>query len=74
MTFPNGDVWDIGQTVNGISKFIVIDGRWHYYSDRLMREYEYDQEDLSKTIYLDQQNGNEECEFMGNVFHYILES
>ena len=71
MIFLNGDIWDIGQTVNGISKFIVIENKWHYFSNRLMREYEYDQDSLDHLIYEDKINGGLECNFMGNIFNYI---
>jgi hypothetical protein len=73
MTFFDGDVYDIGQTVNGISKFIFIDGKWHYYSDRLMRQYEYDQNDLSDIIYQDKINGWNDVKFLGNVFSHIAD-
>jgi len=73
MNFFNGDIYDIGQTVNGISKFIVIDGKWHYYSERLMREYEYSQEDLDKMIYTSLLNEDEEVKYLGNIFSYIEE-
>jgi hypothetical protein len=73
MTFFNGDVYDIGQTINGISKFIFIDGKWHYYSDRLMRQYEYDHNDLSDIIYQDKMNGWSDVKFMGNIFAYIAD-
>ena len=69
MTFKNGDVFDIGQTVNGISKFIYIDGKWHYYSEQIMREYEYDQADLEKIII--NINEYEEIEFVGNIFSQL---
>ena len=71
MEFKNGDVFDIGQTVNGISKFIYINGKWHYYSKQLMREYEYDQADLEKTII----NINEynKVQFIGNIYTLYTE-
>jgi hypothetical protein len=46
----NGDVFDIGQTVNGVSKFLWFNGKWYYFEERISREYEYDQEDLTKKI------------------------
>jgi hypothetical protein len=46
----NGDVFDIGQTVNGVSKFLWFNDKWYYFEERMTREYEYDQEDLTKTI------------------------
>lgn len=64
--YDNGDVYDIGQTVNGVSKFIVINGKWHYYSDRLMSEYEYSQSDLDEQMYY-----SDEVTFLGNIFGHI---
>jgi len=40
----NGDVFDIGQTVNGVSKFLWFNNVWHYFEERLSRVYEYDQD------------------------------
>lgn len=65
MTFKNGDVFDIAQTVNGINKFIYIEGKWHYYSEQIMREFEYDQTDLQKLII---DNEYYEVKFLGNIF------
>ena len=68
MQFANGSVYDLGQTINGISKFIVLDGKWHYYSERLTHEYEYDQVGIDKLIW-----DGEYKEFLGNIFNYIPE-
>lgn len=46
----NGDIFDIGQTINGVSKFLWFNEKWYYFEERMTREYEYDQEDLTKTI------------------------
>ena len=70
--FYNGDVYNIGQTINGINKFIFIEGKWHYYSEEIMREYEYAQADLTKLIYDDKINGWDEVKFLGNIFSYIV--
>ena len=71
MRLFNGDVYDIGQTVNGISKFIYFNNKWHYYSEDITREYEYSQEDLTKLIYEDKLNEAEETTYLGNIFRYI---
>ena len=62
----NGDVFDIGQTVNGVSKFLWLNNTWYYFEERLSREYEYDQDELTKTV----QNWNdlEEITFIKNIF------
>lgn len=71
MTFQSGDIWNIGQTVNGVDTFIVVGDKWFYYSERMMREYEYDQEELSKLIYLDKVNGETETLFITNIFNVV---
>ena len=71
MKLFNGDVYDIGQTVNGISKFIYFNDRWHYYAEYITREYEYPQEDLTKLIHDDKMNGWDEVTFLGNIFSHI---
>lgn len=66
MTFEikNGDCFDIGQTVNGCSRFILLNGKWHYYiPDRINREYEYDQDSLTQLI---QDNEFDEIKYLGN--------
>ena len=70
MVFFNGDVYDIRQTINGISKFILIDDKWCYYSNRLMKEYEYSQEELTEMIYQKYVEW-EEIKYLGNIFHHI---
>ena len=67
----NGNVFDIGQTINGISKFLFYNNKWFYYSEEMNREYEYPQEDLTKLIHDDKMNGWNEVTFLGNIFSYI---
>jgi len=66
----NGDVFDIGQTVNGVSKFLWFNNTWYYFEERLSREYEYNQQDLTQIVL----NYNEwdEVKFLGNIFSYIV--
>jgi hypothetical protein len=66
----NGDVFDIGQTVNGVSKFLWFNNAWYYFEERLSREYEYDQKELSKVIL--NENGFEEITFIKNIFNETL--
>jgi hypothetical protein len=61
----NGDVFDIGQTVNGVSKFLWLNNTWYYFEERLSREYEYDQSDLTKLVL---ENEFEEVTFIKNIF------
>jgi hypothetical protein len=56
MKTHNGDVFDIGQTVNGVSKFLYYNDKWFYYSERITREYEYSHEDLTKLLHDDKMN------------------
>ena len=74
MNFSNGDVYDIGQTINGVSRFIRINGSWHYYSERLICEYEYDVLDLSKLIADGLVNDDKDIQFLGNIFSRIEDS
>ncbi|MFM2393356.1 MAG: hypothetical protein RLZZ546_1338 [Bacteroidota bacterium] len=49
----NGDIWDIGQTVNGVSKFLWFNNKWYYFNESrfsYLDEYQYSQEDLTKLI------------------------
>jgi hypothetical protein len=59
----NGDIWDIGQTVNGVSRFLYLDGRW-YYARSLVMRYNYDESELTKAVTLD----DDETELIGNIF------
>ena len=61
----NGNVYDIGQTVNGVSKFLWFNEKWYYFEERLTREYEYDQEDLTNLV---DENEFDEVTLLGNIF------
>jgi hypothetical protein len=65
MTINNGDVFDIGQTVNGVSRFLWFNDKWYYFEERLSREYEYDQNDLTKLV---RDNEFEEVKLIKNIF------
>lgn len=65
----NGDVYDIGQTVNGVSKFIYYNDKWFYYSEDMTREYEYSQEDL--TTLIENVDEVDYVTYIGNVFHHL---
>lgn len=62
----NGDVFDIGQTVNGVSKFLRFNDTWYYFEERLSEKYQYDQLQLTNLI-LD--NEFEEVTFVKNIFN-----
>jgi hypothetical protein len=64
LEIKNGDVFDIGQTVNGVSKFLWFNDKWYYFEERLSREYEYDQNDLTKLVI---DNEFEEVTFIKNI-------
>ena len=61
----NGDVYDIGETVNGISRFLWFNDEWYYFEQRLSSKYEYDQDDLTKLIV---ENEFDEVKLLGNIF------
>jgi hypothetical protein len=71
ITFENGDLYDIGQTVNGISRFVWLNGKWYYFEKRLFGEYNYGHEALSKLIIEDEMMGWDEVKYLGNVFEVI---
>ena len=63
----NGDVYDIGQTINGVSTFLWFNGKIYYYTDRMSHrdmEYEYDQNDLTKLVTQDEFG---ETTYLGNI-------
>ena len=69
MEIKDGDVFDIGQTVNGVSKFLWLNNTWYYFEERMTYEYQYDQEDLTKLV-----NDNEfdEVTYCGNISILIV--
>jgi hypothetical protein len=71
MNFYTGDVYDIGQSINGVSRFIYFNEGWRYYSERLTGEYEYDTDELGKLIADGLVNGDEDIQFLGNIFSHI---
>lgn len=70
MTIFNGDVFDIGQTVNGVSRFIYYNNKWHYYRTDMTREYEYDQKDLTDLV---SQDYDTDVTYLGNIFSHIAD-
>ena len=66
----NGDVFDIGQTVNGVSRFLWFNNAWYFFEERFSREYEYDQDELTKTVH--NYNDLEEITFIKNIFDEIF--
>ena len=65
LKLKNGDVFDIGQTVNGVSKFLWFNNIWYYFEERMSKSYEYDQSDLTKLVL---ENEFEEVTFLKNIF------
>ncbi len=61
----NGNVYDIGQTINGVSRFLFFNNTWYYFEERLSYEYQYDQQDLTKLV---TENEFEEVTLLGNIF------
>ena len=61
----NGNVYDIGQTINGISRFLYLNGRWHYFESRKSMEIEYSQEGLTRLV---NDNDFNEIKLLGNIF------
>lgn len=65
----NGDVFDIEQTINGVSKFLWFNNKWYYFEERMTYEYQYNQEDLTKTVI---DNDYNMVTFLGNILDAIL--
>ena len=60
----NGDVFDIGQTVNGVSKFLWFNEKWYYFEERMTRKYEYDERHLMEAVV---NNPFDEVSYLGNI-------
>jgi hypothetical protein len=60
----DGSIYDIGQNVNGVSRFLYINNKW-YYAMLLVFEYNYDESELTKTILEDD---SDEVKLIGNIF------
>lgn len=69
LKIENGDVFDIEQTINGVSKFLWFNNKWYYFEKRITRLYEYDQDDLTKTVI---NNDFDMVSFLGNIFDVML--
>lgn len=65
----NGDIYDIGQTVNGVSRFLWFNEKWYYFEERMSREYEYDQEDLTKSVV--NEDGMGDISKIGNILTLV---
>ena len=63
----DGNIYDIGQTVNGVSRFLYVNNKW-YYARSLVFIYNYDQNDLTKTVLEDD---FDEVKLIGNIFDDI---
>jgi hypothetical protein len=60
----DGDIYDIGETVNGVSRFLYLDNKW-YYARSLVYRYNYDESQLIDLITLDE---DESVKLIGNIF------
>jgi len=49
----DGDIYDIGQTVNGVSQFLYINNTW-YYASSLVFKYNYSESELTDLITSDE--------------------
>lgn len=66
MNIYNGDVFDIGQTIHGISKFLYFNDDWYYYNAYDSELYQYDVDELIKLIC---DNEFDEIVYVGNIFN-----
>jgi len=63
----NGDVYDIGQTINGVSTFLWCNDTIFYFTERMSHRdsvYEYDRDDLTRLV---EQDIDEETTYVGNI-------
>ena len=67
----NGDVYDMGQTVNGVSRFLFFNEKWYYFEERLSRECRKDKSELTKLVN-DTENDFNEVKYIGNIFSLNL--
>ena len=66
MQINNGDVFDLGQTINGVSTFLWFNDKWYYFVGRITREYEYPQQDLTDLV---TENEFEEIKWVANILN-----
>lgn len=64
----NGDIWDIGQTVNGVSRFLYLGSKWYYVIEYdkgmfVSELYQYDGGELTKFI----EDYDDETKLIGNI-------
>ena len=53
MIINNGDIFDIEQTINGVSTFIYLNEKiYYFYDDEIQREYEYDIKEIYQNPFL----------------------
>ena len=65
MKINNGDVFDIGQTINGVSQFLWFNNTWYYFVKRFTKQYEYDQQNLTEVV--EDINETGEVKYLGNI-------
>lgn len=71
MIINNGDIFDIGQSVNGVSTFIYLNEKiYYFYDDKIQREYEYNDKEI---YYLITFNYDGDVKFIGNHIINIRE-
>lgn len=68
MEFENGDLYDIGQVVNGVSRFVLLNHKWWSFEKEKFGEYEGSHVDLSDWIRCGVVVGDEGVKYLGNVF------
>ena len=68
MELKNGNVYNIGQSINGIQNFLYLGDTWFYYRKDFTREYEYDQAELTRLV---KENESAEVTLVGNIFNAL---
>lgn len=62
-----GDIYDIGQTVNGVSRFLYLGDKW-YYAHSIVLKYNYDDGELTNLILEEIPLGLGYAKLIGNIF------
>jgi hypothetical protein len=71
----NGDVYDIGQTINGVSTFLWLSNEWYYIeSNNNLTKYNYNHQELTNTVLLESSKKEagfinyDDVQLLGNIF------
>jgi hypothetical protein len=64
----NGDIYNIGQTINGVSTFLWLNKKWHYFTPAPVSDFEYGNDTITDLLYNDRMGGFSNTSYKGNIF------